>query len=246
MRRFLIAMLVVGCVGGLVRSQAGDEAQAILDKAIKAHLPKGEDKRAAYHGKNKGTMYVAGLELEFMQQVWVQAPKFKEVVEMSVMDMPVKTTTVYNGKDGWIKVNDMDIPVKDALLDEFKEMAYWMGLGQLKGLKEKGMKFSLLGEAQVNGKPAVGVRISKEGKKDISFYFDKTTGLIAKTERRARDFQSGQELTEERVVSAYHEVAGRIIAKRVVVNRDGKKLMEIEVQEARTLDKLDDSEFAQP
>jgi hypothetical protein len=121
-----------------------------------------------------------------------------------------------------------------------------MSLSDFSGLKDKGLKFSLLGEAQVNGKPAIGVTISKEGKKDINCYFDKTTGLLAKTERRARDFQSGQELTEERLVTAYQEVAGRMLAKRVTVSRDGKKLMDVEVQEARPLDKLDDAEFAQP
>jgi len=41
--------------------------------------------------------------------------------------------------------------------------------------------FSLLGEVQVNGKTAVGVKISKEGKKELDFYFDKQTNLLAKT-----------------------------------------------------------------
>jgi hypothetical protein len=248
MRRFMISLVVVAGLAGVAWStQAGDEAQAILDKAHKAHQPKGgDDNKNAYHGKNKGTIYVAGLELEFTQEIWAQAPKFKEVMEMSVMNTPVKTTTVFNGKDGWIKVNDMDIPVKDELLDEFKEMADMMGLGQFKQLKDKAVKLTLLGEAQVNGKPAVGVTISKEGKKDVNLYFDKTTGLLAKTERRARDFQSGQEVTEERIVNAYHEVAGRMVAKRVTVNRDGKKLLEADVLEAHVLEKLDDSEFAQP
>jgi len=68
----------------------------------------------------------------------------------------------------------------------------------------------------------------------------------AKTERRARDFQSGQELTEERIVTSYQEVGGRMMPKRVTVNRDGKKMMDVEIVEARSLEKVDDSEFVKP
>ncbi len=35
-------------------------------------------------------------------------------------------------------------------------------------------------------------------------------------------------------------------AKKVVVNRDGNKFMEVEVLETKRLEKLDDSEFAKP
>jgi hypothetical protein len=141
---------------------------------------------------------------------------------------------------------DMNIPVKDELLDEFKEMSYMLSLSNFKGLKGKNIQVSLVGEGQVNGKPAVGLRISKEGKKDITLYFEKESGLMVKTERRARDFQSGQEVTEERIIQAYQDVAGQKFPKKVLVNRDGKKLLEAEVIESRFLEKLDDSEFAKP
>jgi len=241
----LVAMLLH--VSGTA-AQPSAEIQAILDKAVKAHYPKGRDEKTlAYHGKNKGTIFISGLELEFNQQVWVMAPgKFKEVVEMSIMGKEVKVTSAFDGKVGWIRANEMDVPVKEELLDEFKNMAYWMRIGQLTGLTDKGLKFGLIGEAEVNGKRAIGITIAKEGAKDISFFFDKATGLMAKTERRTRDFMTGQEVTEERVIQGYQEIGGRPMPKRVVVNRDGAKLMEVEVLEGRHLERLDDSEFAKP
>lgn len=253
MRWHLMACVALGWFVALTAlAQTSDEAAALLEKAAKAHAPKGKDDNLkGFRGKNKGTLFVQGLELEFTQEITLQIPgKFKEVMEMTVMGQAVKTTTVFNGKEGWIKVNaggnNIDVPVKDEILDEFKEVAYMMALGQFTGLKDKGLKFSLLGEAQVNSKPAIGVKISKEGKKDLDFYFDKQTNLLAKTERRARDFQSGQELTEERIVNSYQEVAGRMLPKRVTVNRDGKKLMDVEVVEVHQTKNVDDSEFAQP
>ncbi len=241
------AMLSVLAVA-VVRGQTDKDAQAILDKAVKAHFPKGKpDKKTAYVGKNKGTIHVSELKLDFTQQVWVQpAGKFKEVMDMTVMNNAVKVTTVFDGKKGWIKVNDMDIKVSDEILDEFKQIGYWMTLAQLTGLDKKGMKVSLLGEVKINGKANVGVKISKEGKKDIDFYFDKTTGLMTKTERRTKDLMTGQEVTEERIVTEYQDANDRKVAKRVTVNRDGKKLLDVEVLEVELLENIDDGEFAQP
>ncbi len=108
------------------------------------------------------------------------------------------------------------------------------------------MKFAALGEIQVKGKPALGVRVSREGKKDISLYFDKATGLMAKAEMRKRDIMSGQEVTEERFVLEYQNLADRKVAKKVEVQRDGKPLLEAEVVDVQVVEKLDDSEFAQP
>src|SRR5262249_34862588 len=179
MRRILSAAAAIGLVfAAAVELRAGDEAQAIIDKAIKAHGAKdGKDKAKGYQGKNKGTLHVAGLDLEFTQEIWAQGGKFKEVMDMTVMNQAVKVVTVFNGKEGWIKANDKEIKVDKDILAEFKEAAYTMGLGNLSGLKDKGVKLSLIGEAQVNGKAALGVKISKEGKKDIDMYFDKKTGL---------------------------------------------------------------------
>src|SRR5207249_2082431 len=104
----------------------------------------------------------------------------------------------------------------------------------------------LLGEVQVNGKPALGIKVEQKGKKDLDFYFDKSTGLLAKTQRRARDFQGGQEVTEERIVTEYQTLKGRKIAKKVEVKRDGKDFLKVEVIESELPERIDDSEFAKP
>jgi hypothetical protein len=235
-------------LGFVLVSRADDDVTAIIDKAVKAHGVKGgEGQNYGYRGKNKGTLHVMGLNLEFTQEIAVQTPdKFKEVMELTVMNQKITTITVFNGKEGWLKANDMDIKVEKELLAEFKEVGYMMRLSQGMFLKDKALEFSLLGEVQVNDKPAVGVKVAKKGQKDINFYFDKGTGLMAKMERRARDFLSGQETTEERIIMEYQDVKGRKLAKKVLVNRDGKKLLDAEVIEAELVDRLDDSEFAKP
>ena len=250
MRRLLIVTMAIGFMASLaLTSMAGeDEAKKILEKAAKAHYPKGDEKKyPAYQGKNKGTLSLMGMDLEFTQEIWTQIPgKVKEVMDLSVGGQAVKVTSVFDGKNAWIKANDQEVKIEKEILAEFQEMAYTMGISQLIGFKDKGFKYSSLGEVQVNDKPAMGVKISKEGKKDINLFFDKKTGLLAKFERRARDIQSGQELTEERIITEYHDVKDRKLPKRVIINRDGKKFIEVEVVESRPLEKIDDGEFAQP
>ena len=69
---------------------------------------------------------------------------------------------------------------------------------------------------------------------------------MTKTERRTKDLMTGQEVTEERIVTEYQDKHDRKVAKRVTVNRDGKKLLDVEVLEVELLESIDDGEFAQP
>jgi hypothetical protein len=212
---------------------------------MKAHGVK-DAKPLAFRGKNKGTLHVMGVDLEMTQEITVQPPgKFKEIMDLSVMGQTIHVATVYNGKDAWIKRNGEKVDVTDEIRNELLQASYMLQLSQGLLAKDKSLKLSLLGEAKVNDKPAVGVKVEKEGKKPIDFYFDKETGLIAKTQRQVKDM-SGQDVTEERIVKEYQDVNGRKMAKKVEVKRGGNPFMEVEVVETKLVDKVDDSEFVEP
>jgi hypothetical protein len=248
-RRFqCLAALSLFVVLALSSRGGENDSAAIIDKAIKAHFPKGLDtKNQGVRTKGKGTMHVMGLDLDFTQEVSIQASKkFKEAIQLSVMGKNITVTTVFDGKEGWILADGKEVKVTDEILNELKEAAYSIGLMNGVFLKDKAVKFSVIGESKVKDKPAIGLTVSREGKKDINLFFDKGTGLIAKVEMRKRDIASGQELTEERFITEYQEVAGRKVAKKIEVLRDGKQFIEAEITEMQILEKLDDSEFVQP
>ena len=50
--------------------------------------------------------------------------KFKEAMELTVMDKKIVVTSVYNGKEAWIRSDNTDVPVTDEILAEFKEATY--------------------------------------------------------------------------------------------------------------------------
>ncbi len=251
MRRVFFSLLSVavlfGCAAGA--RAADDDAKAILAKAVKAHG--GEEaltKFKASQSKSKGKLIIPGAgEVDFTQEVSMMQPdKFKETMELDVAGQKVTVVTIANGDKASIEAGGQDVPITDAIKAALKDAQYAMKASRLVALtKDKDYEVSPLGEVKVEGKPAVGLRISSKGHKDLSLYFNKETGLLAKVERRGTDPMSGKEFTEERVVLEYQKPNkdGISTPKKVLVKRDGEKFMEAEVTESKYLEKLDDSEF---
>ncbi len=249
MRRLAQAFTVCGLLLGFaLLAHGGDgDVDKIIEKAIKAHMPKGIDpKNKGSRTKAKGTLHIMGVELEFTQQVSIQDNKFKEVMDLTVGDKSISVVTVFDGKNGWIQSDGKDVKVTDEILDELKSASHSMRL--MKGIfaKDKGVKYAISGEVKIKDKAAIGVVVSQEGKKDVHLYFDKTTGLITKVEMRRKDIMSGQEVTEERYITEYQDKDGQKVAKKVEVQRDGKLLLQAEVTEVQAVEQIDDAEFARP
>jgi len=247
--RLLMVLTTAGLVLGLApagRAQDG-EVKALLDRAIKA-LGGAEriEKYQAGRVKSKGRLELSG-GIEMTQDIAYQLPdKFRQEMGMTVNGKAITVVTVYDGKQGAVLVDGKKLPADAKITEALKDGLYQMQVGRLLMLKDKGIEVSAVGEAQVNGKPAVGVRVVKKGEPDVNLYFDKQTALPVKVETRAHDFMTGQEVTEERIITEYQQVDGLPAAKKIEVNRDGKRFLDAEVTEVKFLERIDDSEFAIP
>jgi hypothetical protein len=248
MRKSLIASLVGVLVLAAGARAADDDVKAILTKAIKAHG--GEEVKSKFKAgqlKVKGKIELLG-GLEFNQESAFMLPdKFKETIDMEVMGQKVHVVTVSNGKKVQIEANGKEIPVEDKIKDVIKNTLYVMKVSQMTSLlKGKDFELSALGEVKVEGKPAVGILVKSKGHPDVSLYFNKETGLLAKVEHRTVDPMSGSEITEERIITEYGKTDGIPTPKKLLINHDGNKFMEAEVLETKQLEKIDDSEFDKP
>jgi hypothetical protein len=243
----LVAGLVVGLAGA---QQSQDEARAILEKAITAEG--GEAFLKKYQAatiKSKGTIDVPGLgNSEIVQEISFQLPnKFRDESTLDVNGMQLKLLTVFDGKKGFVEVNGQKPDLGDKLQDTLREAAQLLPVSSLVPLRDKAYELSVIGEAQVNGKPAIGIRAAKKGQRDVSIYFDKKSHLLVKVEHRTTDLMSGQELTQERIFTEFgKDEDGRPTPKRLVINRDGKKFLEAEIVETKHFEKLDDGMFMVP
>lgn len=249
MRPRLLAAVTTGLLLGLgwaARAQDND-VRGLLDRAIQAMG--GEEKIAKYKAgriKAKGKLEILG-GIEFTQEAVFQIPnKLRSNLEMEIMGNKVNVITLYDGKKGALQVNGQNIE-NDMVTEAMREGAYQAGVFRLLPLRDsKEFEVTTLGEIQVGGKPALGLRVAKKDHPDINMYFDKKSTLLVKMEYRTKDPMSGQEVTEEKVITEYQTVEGLPTAKKIEMSRDGKHFMAAEVIEVKHLEQVDDSEFNLP
>jgi len=226
---------------------ADDDAKAVIEKAIKAHG--GADRLTKFQAsktKSKGNIELAG-GITFTSDSAVQYPdKFKETVDLEVAGNKVTVVTVYDGKKGWTSINGETKEMDEKTLDAMKEVLHDMQIMRMAFTRDKKCEFSPLGEIKVNDQPAIGVKVSAKDHKEVNLYFDKKTGLLAKMEHQTIDQMTGKEVAEERIVTEYQEIDKVQVAKKVVFNREGKKFLEVEITDLKSLEKLGDEEFGKP
>lgn len=249
MRKLLRAWLVIGLLLGLAQSvPAQGEPRAIIDKAIKAQG--GEDKIAkckAVQTKAKGRLEIMG-GLPFTSEDTAQlSGQMKEITDVEVNGKKITIITVFNGSKGWISASGQTMDMDDKVIEAMKENVYHFRVQLLVDLKDQKYRLASLGEIGVDGRPALGVKVSSKGHKDVNLYFDKENGLLVKIEYRTMDLTSGTEVNEETIASDYQEMDGYKVAKKILTKRDGKKYLEAELIDFKLLDKeFDKSEFAKP
>jgi hypothetical protein len=100
---------------------------------------------------------------------------------------------------------------------------------------------------KVDGKPAVGVKVSHKGHEDIKLYFDKDTNLLVKVELRVKAQEQGyKEVTQETFLKDWKDADGIKVVTKVVDKRDGKLYIEEEVSDVKYLEKVEAKLFAKP
>ena len=233
---------------GLYAQAQDDEPRAIINKAIKAHG--GAKKLAAIKAvqtKAKGKI-VAPMEIAFTIDISGQPPdKMKAVIDLDINGMAISVTQVVNGKKGWINVMGTTKDLEAQELTEAQNQFHIEKVSQLVTLKDKSYKLSSLGEAKVEGKDAVGVQVTKKDQRDVNMYFDKTSYLLLKSEYRAFDQFSKQEVNQEKIYLNYKDMNGLKVPTRLTINNDGKKFMDMEITETTPMETpFEDSVFAKP
>ena len=122
----------------------------------------------------------------------------------------------------------------DKVKTAIKDVGHVQEVARLVPLKDKAFEVSLIGDDKVEGKKVVGIRVTKKGQKDVSVFFDKETGLLAKLEYRGAEPGTDNEVNEERIIKEYEKNADGIpLAKKIVIKHDGKQFLEAEVTEIK-------------
>lgn len=248
LRTLAIAGCILAATAVLVRAQ-DDDLKAVLKKAIAAHGgEKNLTKFAGAVSKFKGTIEVVGKSRDITGETTLMKPdKVKHTMTLDFDGMQIPIAVVYNGKKMWRSVNNTTEEIKDEkALAEVREGLQAEAAGSLVDFLKAPYELNSLGEVKIKDKPAIGIRVSKKGQRDVSYFFDKKTHLLVKTEMRVHDAEAGQEITQEKYIVGYRDTDGLKTGARVIVHKDGKAFMDIEITESKVYEKLEDSNFAMP
>jgi hypothetical protein len=240
----VLSLLLLGGGGALA---ADKDVSAIIDKAIKAHGGAEKlDPERAVRVKFKGTMGLGGVAISFTGDNTTEGDKSRSVIQLSVGGQEVSTTQVFNGTKGWQELGGETKEAEGAQLEEMKESAYRNKVESLVFLSDKSLELSPGGEAKVNDRPAVGIKVVSKGHKYVKLFFDKESGLLVKTEYPGTDPMTMQEVLVEHIYQEYQDVEGLKVSKKQLTNHDGNKFIEAELVEVTFPKKLAKDEFEEP
>jgi hypothetical protein len=250
MKRLLGAALVTALALVATGPAGADDkdATAILDKGIKALG--GEEKLGkitAASWKAKGKMTFGGNDSEMTSTATVQGlDHLRQEFDGEFNGNKVHGVTIVAGDKGWRKFGDMggDLP-KDQLANQKRAIYLQVVPITLVPLKGKDFKVETAGEEKVDGKPAVGLKVTGPDKKDFTLYFDKDSGLPVKMTAKVAGFR-GEDAMQETTFGGYKEMGGIKKATKIETKRNGEKFQELEITEFKVLDKVDPKAFEEP
>jgi hypothetical protein len=244
LRLFLAPALVAGLFAA--PANAADDAKAIIQKAIDAHG--GADKLnkvEAARIKSKGTISIQGMDIELTSEAVYRMPdKIRTDLDLNVMDQKLHITQVIAGDKVTIVSPQGKMQLEGPQLEEGKMGVYMLSVFRLTPLlDDKSFTLKALGDRTANGQELVGVQVSSKGRKDVKLFFDKKTGMLARVERTGLEPGGTNEVPREEMFSNYKDFDGIKRHTKTLVNVNGAKLLDTEISEYKTLDKVDEKTF---
>ncbi len=259
-RYAVVALATISLCTVAARADDQPEVNALLDRAIEAAGGKEYlTKNQAVVISMKGTASVPGTDLkgvQFSGTVSIEPPeKNRQAFRFGLGGTQASQTLVYDGKadQGWATSNGMTIEMNEAYRKEARQdlHAGWKGgwaFGQLARLKD-GQTYQLtpLAEIEVDGRPAVGMKVSRQGYREVKLYFDKQTYLLVKQAYPSTDFLGGGGMVQsEAFYSGHAKVDGVMAPKKMVVKRGGEPYLTAKLTELVASESLPEGTFEKP
>jgi hypothetical protein len=232
---------------GDARPDDARQAQAVVDRAIRAH---GGLERLAKTQlmirKATGVMSLFGQDVPFSDELILQLPqRWRLTLEAGPAGQKAQFLLIVNDKQAWQSDGSAVAEVAKERLGELREEAYLLWLTTLVPLKkESGFTLATSAGAKVHDQEASVIKVARQGHAEIKLYFDKQTGLLIKAEHQTRD--AGLEVTKEYVYSGHKEVEGVQLPTKSVELTNGKKLTELSTITYKFPAKVEESIFAKP
>lgn len=240
------------CILGLLLLAFGQVAAAqtpaeIVDRAINVHGgATALTKMKAVEQSAKGRCNLGGPDLETVREgKWALPDRVLWSLDMTREGSRVKTLIGLNGLTGWHKNNAnpaLDLP--PGLFDLIADESWVQWLCTVAPLTQKGLKLAADKSIPVDGQPADGVLVSKEGRPDVTLYFSKSSGLLVRAAARIKD--GGGTANKEWTFALHKEFAGVRLPTKITEVQNGIRQAEWANVEYKFVEKFDPMIFRKP
>jgi hypothetical protein len=228
----------------LLAADDAQECKAIVEKAIKA--AGGTTNLLKIHAatwKNRGPSEAKNNRLMYGEMPDKIRFEWERVEDGKV----VHTIKILNGDRGWNVRDGVATPLTPEQLANSQATMYQKSLGYtILPLRDPNLKLSLAGESVVNGKPAVGIKVVKPNMPDVVLYFDKVSGLPAKSIINMKDRQTGAAVKQEINYAHHKDIDGAKVPSRIINFIDGREAYTVDLVEFHAKGKLDEKLFLPP
>jgi hypothetical protein len=231
-----------------VAALAQDEAQVIVDRAIKEHGGRANVAKLAtaqMKARSKSDFPNIGTQTLTTVDSWRLPGQYKTEFEIQFKDRTHRQTTVVTGDQMWISINGETRTAPKDFQAEMREQIHAESLYKLFPFLRHAYDLSTGDTVTIDGQAAIGVRVCAEGHRDVELYFGERTGLLLKAKRVAID-PKGKEHVHETLFQNHREMEGVKYFTRFVTYIDGNKGGEGEVTELDFREKFGDNVFAKP
>jgi hypothetical protein len=240
-------LLAIGIISSAPQIGWADEAVAIVDRAVQvtANSDLRLNRLQNFIRTEQGTFSMPTGDTPARRTAYVGPPdriKFEAV--LTVGGQPQSVIVAVNGIAGWKQLSGVVENMSPAECDAAKDEADAWALITILALRQKGVTLKPLPAVTENGKPAVGVNVTRPNRPDAQIYFAADTGLPVRLTVKARE--GGLEFVREYRLADYREFDGIKLPTRITVVRNGRKIEDWTVQSYRYPDRLEDKVFQKP
>jgi len=239
----LLLLLAVVTATPQPKPDSAAEARQIIQRGIEAQGGEKQLERLSRNWRAKARGKAGSLEIT--GESLTSGSKGRLTTTLHSL-IPVNVTVVDNGDRVWRSIAGITSEVTGKDLEEMRDGQYRHRVRNLLPLlHEPGFELSVLPEITVSDQPAVGIRVQSKGHRDIDLYFDKSSGLVVKTESRILP-PGKPPIVLEQILSNFRDFDGLKLPMKFT-KYENKRLTSVEeFVDITFVDKFDDHEFDKP
>ncbi|HZY85230.1 MAG TPA: hypothetical protein VFE78_10395 [Gemmataceae bacterium] len=227
-------LLALALLAPPAAARAEDAPRAVIERAVRKMGEAVLERKTAVRATVKGKMFLSGADQSFpmlCESLNDRGRRNRVTYRVELGGNKVEAVVVFDGDHSWHGVNGR---AQDFGPDERKAVGVSSYVDRVTNLvpllKDKTFSLAPLGEDKVEGKPAVGVKVSSKDRPDVSLYFDKASGLLVKYAYRSRGMGESKEALHETILGDYrlsdYSAAEERTLKAAKVATDGPALLD--------------------